>query len=1015
MSLMTFDQVAAHYAANPNATLWLVPSSSTRDAIISAGHARGQTWFPNIFTIPELAERLGGGRQVHSRWHLINSLRAIKNRAGWNYYQPVCDRPGFLASCIGMLDEFTAANVTVKQAKQLFRNKSNSRHADLWHVVDTCLHADDTVWANFTAAEEAVAESLPPPFAHIETIYVHLDQSLSPAEVQLQQALSHRVVLNHYQCLEPTQPKCLQQIHTNIFADQPVGVDDTSAVHLIKAPGLIGEARLIARRIVSQFKQGTLPEQIVITARDIGGLADVLTDVFADYRIPFAHEAFPKLATNPAVRTLLWAGQIQANGFRFADVTALLRNNYFRPNWKSAQDDIPRHAETLFRQLGEVGGREAYLKATDIWSHSPPEPLEDETAEESRRQRKIRLAQRCQPFVTELFTQWDDLPAAASSKAYSTWLRSFADRVGITAVARERLEDQQAMSALWGALSTWNVKKLTADEFWHGLTLFAGQMEMSKSLPFRGMVRLLKPESAIHIPCQVLYIADLGEQSFPNTNPPQSLLDDMDRTALQPSGATVSLTDLRLQNEQRLFRRLIGQPTVELVLSYQAVDEKGQDLLPGAFLRQLLELCRDQPIPTTQQRMLIERYLTQPAMSDAEYRVQIASRFRRQRNDGPALLSHLPAEQRQHLQAAMTMNVARFEDESHNEFTGLFTDETIQQQLRDRLGPDNVFSPTALETYISCPFRFWLQHLLGLEELAEPSEEIEHTRRGSAYHRALSRLHTQLQSQPELTRQAVPETVNGHMVRQLVAAIREYADRAPSKVSAELWQLEGERLSRSAEQYQDQWNEYLSHWHQQQLSLVPTYLEKDFGFEDSATALTLEVGDVRVKLGGRIDRVDLAELPDGTLGFWIIDYKTGKKSSYTATDFQSLRKLQLPLYALAVERMFGNDRPARPLGVAYWLVTDGGAKTMLPAGRGKPTSWFKDASQWEQFKKILQEWVITVIQKIRQAEYPLAPRDKNCTETCPYNQICRITQSRHIQKDWHLELPMTTEPKQPTE
>ena len=44
--------------------------------------------------------------------------------------------------------------------------------------------------------------------------------------------------------------------------------------------------------------------------------------------------------------------------------------------------------------------------------------------------------------------------------------------------------------------------------------------------------------------------------------------------------------------------------------------------------------------------------------------------------------------------------------------------------------------------------------------------------------------------------------------------------------------------------------------------------------------LVLRLDDVVVRISGRIDRVDVAELGDG-LGFWIIDYKTGRSQHYT--------------------------------------------------------------------------------------------------------------------------------------
>ena len=49
---------------------------------------------------------------------------------------------------------------------------------------------------------------------------------------------------------------------------------------------------------------------------------------------------------------------------------------------------------------------------------------------------------------------------------------------------------------------------------------------------------------------------------------------------------------------------------------------------------------------------------------------------------------------------------------------------------------------------------------------------------------------------------------------------------------------------------------------------------------------------------------------------------------------------------------------------------------------------------------------------IRNAEFPLAPRSENCTATCAYSHVCRIAQSRGVEKDWRLELPVVREPEE---
>src|SRR4029077_4537916 len=113
----------------------------------------------------------------------------------------------------------------------------------------------------------------------------------------------------------------------------------------------------------------------------------------------------------------------------------------------------------------------------------------------------------------------------------------------------------------------------------------------------------------------------------------------------------------------------------------------------------------------------------------------------------PAGGAGLPDDVRANLADAAQLVQMRFAETTHTPHDGLFQDRLIVEWVGKQFGPHRVFSPTALEDYVACPFRFLLRHVLRLEPLEEPSEEIEVTRRGMAFHRALARLHSRLKDE----------------------------------------------------------------------------------------------------------------------------------------------------------------------------------------------------------------------------------------------------------------------------
>jgi hypothetical protein len=87
------------------------------------------------------------------------------------------------------------------------------------------------------------------------------------------------------------------------------------------------------------------------------------------------------------------------------------------------------------------------------------------------------------------------------------------------------------------------------------------------------------------------------------------------------------------------------------------------------------------------------------------------------------------------------------------------------------------------------------------------------------------------------------------------------------------------------------------------------------------------------------------------------------------------------------------------------LVAETGPKPVMPASAKQLTAWLKDTERWETVRDQLERWVATLVTHIRQGTFPLKPRSETCTDTCDFGQICRISQSRAITKNWELPLP----------
>jgi ATP-dependent helicase/DNAse subunit B len=820
---------------------------------------------------------------------------------------------------------------------------------------------------------------------------------------------------------------------------------DADGIRLLEAPGMLGETRMVARSSKTLLLSGVPADDILVTMRDVVPYADLVREVFDEYGIPVDLEGAEPLHHNRAVSMLLRTLRLPEDDWPFPGVTALLRSSYLRPNWPETQQfpDIAQHAEALLRLIGEPRGRSAFLAAADRWADNPPPMLEDEQAEESRRRRTQELAQKCRPFLRRFFGAWDRLPARETLANHVSAVRDFAEDLGLASTVRDDARDASALARLWEELDRWvrleaelhgGRRTYEAAQFHRMLYSLAWEAGLARSPRGPGRVRVLSAPLVRALPVPYLFIMGLGERSFPRLAAPEPFFEEPERQRFKAAGLDFLSSGDLLPDEMLLFYQVVTRARRQLVLSYPAVDDKGQSLLPSSFLNAVLDCFGKDAIPVERKRMLIEGYDREAPLCPAEHRVRLAanggvrgqgSERRGQgsgaRGQGPGTGLGISTESEESssltpdhslltpclssvLRAAARVAHARFEDREFGPYDGLLQHPEIVTRLHEIVGPQRVFSPTALENYIACPFRFFLGHILRLEPLEEPRDEIEGTQRGQAFHRALSRLHEQLR---ERGIHEPIKAVEDDLEQRLAEAVNEYADRS-SPASEVLWNIEGQRLRRLAARYPPHWSRFIGPWNRLGVIPRPRLFEVSFGMPpqkqgDVRDPLLISVDGIEVRMRGRIDRVDVAEL-EGGLGFWVIDYKTGRSQNYTARDLQSFERLQLTLYALAVERVLFAGQNARPLGMAYWLVADKGPKRALPPKSS--TAWLQDAEGWPKIRDDLEWWVASLADQIRHGVFPLKPRSETCTETCQFSQVCRISQSRGLPKNWDLPLPV---------
>ncbi|MEX2254778.1 MAG: PD-(D/E)XK nuclease family protein, partial [Acidimicrobiia bacterium] len=222
-------------------------------------------------------------------------------------------------------------------------------------------------------------------------------------------------------------------------------------------------------------------------------------------------------------------------------------------------------------------------------------------------------------------------------------------------------------------------------------------------------------------------------------------------------------------------------------------------------------------------------------------------------------------------------------------------------------------SPTALQDWASCPFRYFLARVLRLRDVPRPEETqtISALDEGTLIHDVLEEF---LRDSPALTD---PETrwtsADRARLTTLVDAKCDEAEARGITGRRVPWILARRRIVRTAARFLAT-DEYVRHRYG--VVPAPDGLERAFG-DDGEPPVEVDLGDGRsVRFRGRIDRVDRA--PGGKLAV-VYDYKTGGSRRYEGSADDPVdagKALQLPVYALAARAREGTDDAI----AAYWFT-----------------------------------------------------------------------------------------------
>ncbi|OGX04233.1 MAG: hypothetical protein A3G87_08910 [Omnitrophica bacterium RIFCSPLOWO2_12_FULL_50_11] len=841
----------------------------------------------------------------------------------------------------------------------------------------------------------------------------------------------------------------------------------TPSIHVFEATGSLGEIEMIAREIKRLVRAHSYHfSDIAVLFRTTDPYIQVIRSVFRKYQIPVEIHERMRLRTSPIARTLASFFEIILNDWTRKDLFNFLKSSYVRPYNRHSESRLRRDEESRSGSFGEKRLRmtsEGSLMMTDgervqyelivalelmalqkgvfkdrsYWLASFPEAEAfKDIAHFEDQFLRLETVDHFAVWVQHVMNHFGLLEFADSLDARTRRDREAARRIlllleEMKAKRRGAIYDARGLTEEEGAMNrapTIGTPHPRNNEAIAFAKAFLALMEVdlySVHSRDKNKVQVYNVSLARQKEYQVVFLAGLLEKQFPIQIKEDPILSDAERRALNEGGEVLKERLPRQAFERYLFYLAVTRAREHLILSYPRFDLEGKEALPSFYVEEVRRLFEGR-LPEKKQHVadVLPPWNEVATIEEAEQRVvkDIWSMPEGKRNRADlrlafALYNHVTGN------TDFKALVSRL----FQPIEGVIADERIRPYFVPAKG---VWSPTMLEEYAECPYRFFSHRLLGLES---QTEGIDLRRRGTILHDVLQAFFTWRRDRkrcipldtviPTSLRGSEPEHGRSNLRSEIASSspgshprndgcmkwdapdrkeqidFEEAKDFCMKKFK-ELWEekpLTGDRYykielerKRMQEMILDILRVELIEGKAPIAGLTPTYFE--YEFQD----LVLKGERREILLRGKIDRIDVD--PGGKFGL-VIDYKTGKAFKLRA--LENGTSLQLPLYIIAVREKLGLELLGGHLYLLARASSSGFHHKDHLAQAALSTKKRNHLSE-KEFEELIDRSVRFAekfVDGIERAGIPVRPRD--CVSYCPYSSLCRIEKWRlkHIYRE----------------
>ncbi|MCF6150031.1 MAG: hypothetical protein E3K37_15375 [Candidatus Kuenenia sp.] len=685
---------------------------------------------------------------------------------------------------------------------------------------------------------------------------------------------------------------------------------------IINVSGKHDEIWVIAKEIHKLADKGYVFGDIGIVARELDPYINIIQEIFQENYIPFTTHRKEPIDKYPLFAIIKQLLLLNRENFYRPMVIDILESPYFNTPLPVGVKDVMKRPDiwdSISRIIGVHSDIHCWLSKLEQLKNAMAKPTDEDIFPHT-----INISCNQIEFLKTILQQLSNDLLSLQEKA--TWtqmchkINLFLNKyihIPSDGIDEEIIQrDIFIKERITYLLDTFSIldrvdKEITYDQFADTFINACKQEGIRVGITSNKGVKVTDAMSARGIPFRVLFLIGLNEKEFPRFIFEEPFLRDHTRRRLSEVLGNHIPEKLKGFDEERLlFYFLLNAAQERLYLLYERSDEAGKPKTPSHYIMDIRQnikrlysgnenaednvhfkicvprgiknkLCREDVSLLTPNEAVIRMTLDHIDPSDCIKAI------------GMNNAAYTRSKRALHAMESFTPYLSAYD--------GVISDVERWYKKRAQKG----FTPTMLEAFGACPFKFFMGEILQLEPLEDPENDIRITspKLGNLYHGILDKLYCYLREREYFKEKA--DNINP------LEYLRGIANESFAKMEKQipipyplLWEITKDEIITCLLHFLP--------WDLKQIKdtgYIPTFIETRLQVALPKSAVD---ENTTIFFTGKIDRIDLKK--DGQeIYFRLVDYKSGR-----ARDENLLRsavrgqKLQLPFYITMAEQFLMN-------------------------------------------------------------------------------------------------------------